>query len=133
MIEHWRKLHPILSQTGEHRRLQIRFRRRRRQIDVSIGNRIEQRANELRPADGGAALGADVGRQPIEKDDLPVEQDDGDLGPRLLMNRRTPGLSFASGGAPSRRKDVGRWFKSFAATSRHPVSPASVLVRDDVA
>src|SRR5690349_18117238 len=41
----------------------------------------------MRAADGDAAGGADVGTQPIEEDDLPIEQHHRHLGPVLGMRR----------------------------------------------
>lgn len=119
-----RALHPVFSQARQDRGFQVRLRRRHRQIDISIGDGVEQRANELRATDGCPVLRTDVSRQPIEKYDLPVEQDDGDLGPSFVVNRRTSGLPFYSGRPSGGRNNIRRWFDYFApATSRHSNSP----------
>ena len=73
------------------RRLEVGLRRRRGQVDVGVGDGVEQRADQLRAADGGAALRADVRGEAIEEHDLAVEQDDGDLGPRLVVHGRPAG------------------------------------------
>ena len=110
---------PITSRDGElaepreNRGLQVVLGHRRRQIDVGVGDGVEQRANELRPADRGAALRADVRREPIEEDDLAVEQHDGDLGPCLVVYGRPAGLPLRGGGPPGRRENVGGGFGSF--------------------
>src|SRR5439155_10295179 len=69
-------------------RLEVGLRHGGGQIDVGVCDRVEQRADQLCAADGGAALRADVGGEPIEKHDLAVEQHDGDLGPGFVMHRR---------------------------------------------
>ena len=81
----------IAAEAGENCRLEIGFRRRGRQVDVRVGHRVDQRPEQLRAADRGAALRADIGGEAIEEDDLAVEEDDGDLGPGLVMDRRSTG------------------------------------------
>ena len=87
-------MRPITTESGQDRGLEIRFRCCRGQIDVCIAHRIDQGANQLGPADGRAAARSDVGCETIEKDDLPVEEDDGDLGPGFFMDRWPARTSF---------------------------------------
>ena len=80
------------------------------------------RADQLGAADRRAALGADVGRDAIEEDDLTVEEHDRDLGPGLVVDGRTAGAPLRAGGAAGGREDVtprfGRWRRSSPARHR---------------
>src|SRR3982750_250186 len=79
------ELHPVPAKSSKDGRLQIVFRRRRRQIQIGISDRVEERANQLCAADGRAALRADIRGKTIQEDDLPVEQHDRHLRPGLLV------------------------------------------------
>jgi hypothetical protein len=124
------------AQAGEDRCLEIRFGRRRGQIDIRVGHGIEQRANELRPADGGAALGANVRSKPVEEDYLPVEEDDGDFRPGLVVHRWTAGTAplQGTGAGPRRRKDVLVGLAGLSLTgTRHgspQYPPRSIAIKD---
>ena len=63
------------------------------EIDVRVADRVEQCAHELGPADRRSALRPDVCRHPIEELDLTVEEDDGHLRPRFVVNGRPTGLA----------------------------------------
>src|SRR5207237_2428899 len=97
------------------------------------GDGIEQRANQLGAADGRAALRTNIGGKPIEEDNLPVEQDDRNLGPRFVVNRRPAWFSF-SGMSPSGGcEDIRRCLAFALARLRHsvlrPVVPVTRLSR----
>jgi hypothetical protein len=55
------------------------------EVDVRLRERVDQRANDMRAADGRAACRADVGAQPVQKHDLTVHEDHCDLGPMFGM------------------------------------------------
>src|SRR5689334_8022427 len=80
-------LHAVAAETRGEDGFQIRFGSCAGQIEIRFTEGIDQRTDDMRPTDGHAAGGADVGAQPIEENDLPVEQDDRDLGPVLGMGR----------------------------------------------
>ena len=61
---------PVPAEPGKNRRLQIVLGSGGGQVDVGVGHRVEQRANQLGAADRRPALCPDVGREPIEEDDL---------------------------------------------------------------
>src|SRR5687768_5463803 len=103
----------VAAKPRQERRFQILLRARGREIDVAVGERIDERPDQLRARDRGAAVRTDVGGQTIEKHDLTVEEDDRHLGPRFVVHRRTARPSAAGGGA-RRREYVsgvpGRWW-----------------------
>src|SRR6185369_14565450 len=121
---HDRTSESVFAEPRENRGLEIRLGPGHRQIDVSIRDSVEQRANELRAADRRTALRPDIGGQSIQEDDLTIEQHDGDLGPRFVVDRWTSWFSSGRVRAPGRRENVGGYFrKSGPAAPRHSVLP----------
>src|SRR5688500_15784122 len=85
----------VPAEPRQQRCLQVELRPGRREVDISIRYRVHERSNQLRAADGSAAVRPDAGCQPVEEDDLAVEEHDGDLGPGLLVHGRPAWPSFA--------------------------------------
>ena len=98
----------VTAEAREDGGLEIRLGRRGRQVDVGVGDGVEKRPDQLGAADRGAALGADVRREPIEKYDLPVEQHDRDLRPCFVVHRRAarPAARLRAGSRTSRAENV---------------------------
>src|SRR5688572_23567507 len=67
-------LHAVAAETRGEDRLEIRFRARARQVQIRFTQGVDERADDVRAADGDAAGGADVGAEPIEEHDLTVEE-----------------------------------------------------------
>src|SRR5262249_15494867 len=65
-----------------------------RQVDSALECRLDQAADDLRPADRPSVLQTDVDRQPVEISHVPVKQHDRDLGPRFRVHDRAPTIGF---------------------------------------
>ena len=68
---------------------EIRFRTRRADVQAAVDQTVDERTDDLRPVHDFAAASADVDGELIELNDLPIEENDRNLGPRFLMNRGT--------------------------------------------
>jgi hypothetical protein len=82
----------------------------------------------LGPADRRSALRPDVCRHPIEKLDLTVEEDDGHLRPRFVVNGRPTGLAPRLNGLAGGRGEIG-WEGRFhrCPPTRHAKTPSFAL------
>src|SRR5690606_26728662 len=87
----------VMTESCSEHRLEIALRPRRREVEIRFAQRVDERADHVRAADGRAACGSDVSAEPIQEHDLSIKQDDGDLRPVLGM-RRTPPPPFRRGG-----------------------------------
>src|SRR5688500_9223316 len=83
-------LDPIAAEPRRQDGFQICLRPRAGEIEVRLGERVNQRANDVGPTNGDAARRPDVSAEPIQKDDLPIEQHDRDLGPLFGVRGPTP-------------------------------------------
>src|SRR4051812_1399040 len=71
-----RILHSISTEARGEDGFEVRLGARAGEIEIGLAQRIDQRADDVRAADGDAAGGADVSAEPIQEDDLPVEEHD---------------------------------------------------------
>lgn len=62
-----------------------------RQADIRFADGVDECADQLGAADGRPGLRSDVGGQAVQCDDLTIHQDDRDLHPGFVMDRRTSG------------------------------------------
>src|ERR671918_436806 len=85
-------LDAVTSQARSQDRFEVGLRAGAREVEVGFAQGVDERANHVRAADGDAAGGADVGAEPIEEDDLTIEEDDGDLRPVFGVRGPPPPL-----------------------------------------
>src|SRR5207253_1458012 len=69
-------------------------RLRLRKINAALEGRLDQTTDDLGPTDRLSVLETDVDGQAVEIRNVTIEQDDGDLRPRLGMDNRTTAIAF---------------------------------------
>ncbi len=74
------------AETARDAGAEVRFGAGRGHIDAAVDQGVDERANDFGAVENFSAPAADVSSEPIELDDLAVEQHHGDLGPRFLMD-----------------------------------------------
>src|SRR5438128_11598635 len=65
-----------------------------RQVDTALERRLDQAADNFRPADRSPVFQTDVDRQPVEISHVSIEQYDRDFGPRFGVHDRAPTIGF---------------------------------------
>src|SRR3954464_11208242 len=76
-----RTLDAIAAEACREDCLEVGLRAGARQVEIGFAERVDQRADDMGAADRDAARRANVGTEPVEEYDLPIEQDHGHLGP----------------------------------------------------
>src|SRR4051794_36006686 len=85
------------SKPARHHRAQVGFGGRRVHVEAAFDQTVDQRADDLGAIERSAGLAAAVRSEPIEVSDLPIEEDDGDLRPGLVVDGRAARSGFALG------------------------------------
>ena len=82
------------AQASRDPRAEIGFRARSGDVHPAVDQPVDQCADDFSAIDHFAAFAADIRREPVEMDDLTIEEDHGDFRPGFMVNGWATTSSF---------------------------------------
>jgi hypothetical protein len=82
------------AQTACDARAKVGFRACRGNVHSAVNQAVDERPDDFGPINRFAVLAPDIGREPVEVDDLPIEEDDRNLRPGFLVDGRPAASDF---------------------------------------